>query len=125
MASAAGSLAFGYPLRRTTRHPIFLPPLFWNSNHLDLLRVSLVHFDNSRHQSIEQQIQGLAVGPVSVHTKNLPTGCIDPECLRKYWFWTKHADEMGADWLPGMIAMLIDSVQKNLGSKPFIRHVKE
>lgn len=122
MDTTSTAVSFGTLLRKTTRTPIFLPPLFWTTRQLNLLRVSLNHLGRSNPQSLGHQTQQLTNSSTSPN--NLPTAAIQSDCLDTYWRWCDHgADKMSNYWLFEVVMTVVDYLQKDMRFKSFVKQV--
>lgn len=119
MAATSATIAFGAPLRKTTRTAIFLPPLFWTTHQLHLLRVLLIYLSQPNPQSLENQ---LAISSTS--HRSLSTAAIQLDSLNTYWRWcNRDADTMSNYWLSEVVMTIMDRLQKDMGSKYFVKQV--
>lgn len=123
--ATTSTTAFGAPLRKTTRTAIFLPPLFWTTHHLDLLRVSLISISQPRSQSLDYQLQRLQLAISSTGPKNLPNTVAQPDYLNVYWYWCNHGADIAANWLSELVMTVVDYIQKDMEFGSFVKRVEK
>lgn len=124
MATTSAEIAFGAPLRKTTRTAIFLPPLFWTAHQLRLLRVLLIYLGQPNPQSLENQVQQLAIS--SAAHRNLSSVAIQIDSLNTYWRWCNYsAGPMSNYWLSEALMMIMDYLQRDMGFRFFVKQVVE
>lgn len=119
MATTSATIAFGAPLRKTTRTAIFLPPLFWTTHQLHLLRVLLIYQGQPNPQSLGDQ---LAISSTS--HRSFSTVAIQLDSLNTYWRWcNRDADLMSNYWLSEVVMTIMDRLQKDMGPKYFVKQI--
>lgn len=121
MATTSAEIAFGAPLRKTTRTAIFLSPLFWTAHQLRLLRVLLIHLNQPNPQSFENQVQQLAAARMDFSSVENQI-----DSLSTYWRWCNYsAGPMSNYWLSEAIMMVMDYLQRDMGFRFFVKQVVE
>lgn len=104
-------MALNAPLLQTSTTPIWVHPLAWSLNHLNLLRI-FVHPVPEGANPREQD-----TGPTSGGQGRLSVGYISSEELR--FVHLLHREDILDTYLATFIAKTVDTFQRGLRSKPF------